>query len=238
MSFGTESRWPPAVRRILRPALGVAWALVAVAGLSELFLVGFAERRLTHSLEQTATAVSVRVAARPAVTLLAGSADDVVVRAGTMRARASGSGSGTRDLADLLARTGATARLDARIRTLISRRLTLHDVHLVKAGNRLTASATVTNHAIRAALPRNVRLSAAGRANAIALTATARVLGRQVNVRAIAAASGGRLAIAPKLHGLTVLTFTLFDDPRVRIDELRARATSDGYALEASGHLT
>jgi hypothetical protein len=34
-----------------------------------------------------------------------------------------------------------------------------------------------------------------------------------------------------------VLTLTLFDDPRVAIDDVRPERMSGGYTLEASGHL-
>lgn len=237
MSFGTEPRWPRPARRTLGLALGAAWLFVAVAALCELFLVGYAERRLTRSLQDAADGVSVQIDARPAVALLAGRADDVVVRVGTLRPRAARRGPAGDDLGDLLAKTGATAHLDARIDTLVSRRLTLRDVHLVKTGDRLSASATATDRAIRAALPGNITLSAGSGTNALALTATVRALGRRVKARATASASGGRLVIAPKLRGITVLTLTLFDDPRVAIDDVHARRMRGGYTVEASGHL-
>ena len=138
MSFGTEPRWPRPARRSLGLALGAAWLLVAVAALSELFLVGYAERRLTDSLSGTGDGASVQIDAQPAVTLLAGHADDVVVRAATLRPRNARRKAGAGGLADLLARTRATDRLDARIDTLVTRRLTLRDIHLVKRGGRLS----------------------------------------------------------------------------------------------------
>lgn len=236
MSFGTEPRWPRPARRSLGLALGAAWLLVAVAALSELFLVGYAERRLTDSLSETGDGASVQIDAQPAVTLLAGHADDVVVRAATLRPRDARRKAGG-GLGDLLAKTRATDRLDARIDTLVTRRLTLRDVHLVKRGGRLSARATATNASIRRALPRNVTVSSDSGAGGLALIATVRALGRRVRARATASATGGRLVIAPKLRGITVLTLTLFDDPRVAIDDVRAQRTSRGYTLEASGHL-
>jgi hypothetical protein len=136
--FGTERCWPRPARRTLGLVLGAAWLLVTVAAHSELVLVGYAEQRLTGSLQDRADGVSVDIDARPAVALLAGHADEVVVRAATLRPRATRRDSGT-GLGDLLAKTSAADRIDGRIDTLVNRRLTLRDVHLVKRGDRLPA---------------------------------------------------------------------------------------------------
>lgn len=224
-------------RRIAFAAFGLAWLLVAVAALAELFLVGYAERRATSSLARDGAGVSVSIKARPAAKLLLGRADEVVMRADRLKPASSSADDGD-DLGDLIARTGAAGRIDARVGTLQTGRLTLRDASVVKRGNRLSAVATVTRRAIEDALPGDLALSTQGGASAFELTAKATVLGRAVNVRATVGVSRGKLVIAPKVAGIAVLTISLFDDPRVSIDRVSATAVPGGYRFAAEGHLT
>jgi hypothetical protein len=237
MSFGTERRLSRPVRRVALALFVIAWLLVAVAGLAELFLVGYAEGRAADSLRRNGKSVSVKIEARPAVKLLFGRADEVVVRAAELgpSAKAEQGGNG---LGDLIARTKAAERIDARVGSLVTRRVTLRDAHLVKRGDRLSAEATVTRKAIEAALPGNFRVSTSGAPNAFQIKGTTSVLGHKVSVRATISVSRGRLVIAPEVGGVAVLTLALLDDPRVSVDHVSATAVPGGYRFTADGHVT
>ena len=110
MSFGTERRLSRPVRRVALVLFVVAWLLVAVAALAEVFLVGYAERRAAGSLN--GAAIEVKIEARPAVKLVFGRADEVVLRAGRITPAAEREDDGD-SLGDLLAGTKAATRIDA-----------------------------------------------------------------------------------------------------------------------------
>jgi hypothetical protein len=237
MSYGTERRWPRPLRLPVSALFAAVSLIVVATAVSELLLEAYAERRVTRSLERDGSGVRVDISARPAVRLLLGRADRVDVRVGELRPRRRDGGDG-RGLGDLLASTAATDALDVRIGTVVQGRLMLHGVRLLKRGNRLTAQASVTRRAVARALPSSLALTTGAGADALRLTATARALGRTVTADATISASDGRLVVVPRGGVLAALTLTLFADPRVAIDGMRAAAAGDGYQLSAEGHLT
>lgn len=238
MSFGTDRRLSRPVRRVALAVFAVAWLLVAVTALAELFLVGYAERRAVNSLERNGSDVDVTIEARPAVKLLLGRADEVVVRAGQLKPRDGAADEEGANLGDLLVRTKVAQRIDARVDSLVTPRVTLRDASVVKRGDRLSAVAAVTRAEIEDALPGNLSLSTPGGSGGFQIVGTAGLLGREVNVRATISVSCGRLVIAPQVGGVTVLTLGLFDDPRVLVDDVSATAVSGGYRFTVAGHLT
>ena len=238
MSFGTDRRLSRTARRSAFVLFAIAWLLVAVAALAELFLVGYAERRAAGSLEGSGSGVEVTIEARPAVKLLLGRADEVVVRASELKPRDNAKQQGGEGLGDLLARTKAAQRIDARVDSLVTRRVTLRDVSVVKRGDRVSAEASVTRAEIEDALPGNLTLSTPGGSGDFQVAGKASLLGREVSVRAMISVSRGRLVIEPRVGGVAVLTLGLFDDPRVLVDDVSATAVSGGYRFTADGHLT
>ena len=238
MSFGTDRRLSRHARRVALVLFAVAWLLVAVTALAELFLVGYAERRAVSSLERNGSDVTVAIQARPAVKLLLGRADEVVVRARELEPGDDRDDAGGESLGDLLVRTSAARRIDVRVDSLVTPRVTLTDASVVKRGDRLSAEATVTRAEIEDALPGNLTLSTSGGSGDFQIVGTASLLGRRVKVRATISVSRGRLVIAPQVGGVAVLTLGLFDDPRVIVDDVSATAVSGGYRFTADGHLT
>ena len=237
MSVGTDRRPSRPARRIVLALFAIAWLLVAVTALAEVFLVDYAERRAVDSLERNGAGAEVKIEARPAVKLLLGRADEVVVRARRLEPSDGDDDHGD-GLGDLLVRTNAAPRIDARVGVLATRRVTLRDAIFVKRGDRISAEATVTRAAIERALPGNITLSTAGGSDDFRVLAKTSVLGRELSVRATVRVSRGRLVIAPEVAGVAVLSLSLFDDPRVSVDHVSATAIPGGYRFTADGHLT
>jgi hypothetical protein len=209
-------------------------ALVVVAlVVIQLVAPPIAERRLRERLERSGRVDRVEIGAFPAVKLLWGRADDVVVR---MRDARPGPGG----LADLLARARDTERLDAHVDSLRVLTLRLRDVRLRERDAELTGSAAVTEPDLRAALPPSfdVRPVASGD-GAMVLEGSAVVLGRRLSARAVVAARDGKLVIAPEIPFGGLLSLTLFSDPRVAVTDVSARpAAGGGFTLQAAGRAT
>jgi hypothetical protein len=213
-------------------AAAVALAAVVVLGVGQLVLPSIAERRLRHRLERTGTVQRVEVHSFPAIKLLWDDADRVEVRMGSARP-------GPGRLADLLAQTADTDRLDARAGRLRVLTLVLSDVRLRKRGHELTGAATVTPGALQAALPPgfDVRPVAAG-GGELVFEGTAELLGQRFTGRAVVAARDGRLLLAPEIPFGGLLTLTLFADRRVDVTGVGARpAPGGGFTLTASGRV-
>jgi hypothetical protein len=226
---------PPRRRRVKRlyAAAGlVVLALVVLAALSELLLPSLAASRLRDSIAKNGSDVHVSVKAEPAVKLIFGSADDVDVRIGELR-------SGRGNLADRLASTAKTDRLDATVKTLLTHGLRLENVSLRKRGRTLAAGASVTRGSVSAILPRAIRLDERGAgANTLALTATVRAFGRVVRAKALVRAVDGRIVLQPDSTLGRLFHVTLFGDPRVHVDSIDSARTLDGrYTFAARGHL-
>lgn len=218
-----------------RAGLAAGATAAAAAGLlvaSQLVLPGIAERRLRERLERVGTVTGVDVDAFPALTLLWDRADRVDVRMSDSTARR------TR-LADLLDRTRRAGEVDARVERVRIGLLSLRDLRLRKRGDALRAQASVDEADLRAALPDglDVRPVAAG-GGQLVFEGTARLLGRRLRARAVVTAHGGRLLLSPAVPFGGLLTVTVFQDRRIAVDDVGARARRGGFTLTASATLT
>lgn len=216
-----------------RLALIVALVVVVLIGVAQLALPGLAVRRLRDRLARHGTVERVEVHAVPAIELLWGHADRVVVR---MSSYAPGP---TSRLADLFAHASATDRLDAETGQLSTGLLTLRDATVRKSGAQLDGRARLTDADLRAALPPvlDVRPVASGDGQLV-LQGTATLLGASVSIRARLLALAGRLVLEPEGLPLGALaSITVFSDPRVAIEGVGASRTSNGYVLTARARL-
>lgn len=234
----TRARQPPqptrqrrVKKRYLAAGLSVL-ALVLLAALSELLLPPLAEKRIHTRIAKNGKDVRVRVDAEPAVKLLFGHADRIDVKIGELR-------SGRGALADRLASTAKTDRLDATVATLLTHGLRLEHVSLRKRGANLAAGASVTPASVRAVLPSAINVDERGAgANTLVVTASVRTFGRVVRVKALVRAVDGRILLQPDSALGAVLHVTLFGDPRVYVDVIDSARTPDGrYVFAARGHL-
>lgn len=218
-----------------RAAIVLIAVAAVVAGLlvaAQLLLPGIAADRLRGRLARDGRVEHVEVHAFPAIELLWGHADRVVVRMGTARA-------GTGRLADLLGRTAGAGRLDASARELDVLTLRLRDARLRKRGGRLEGEATVTDADLRAALPPgfDVRPIASG-GGQLVLRGSITFLGATLSADAVLLARDGKLRIAPAVPFGGFAALTVFADRRVSVEDVAARAgPGGGFVLSARGRV-
>lgn len=211
------------MRRLI--ALGAAGVVLLVLIAAQLALPGIAASRLRDQLSRSGTVLSVKVSAFPAIELLWGQADRVVVRMGRYQAGASEIGGKLGDAANV----GA---LDVSAQEVQSGLLTVRDARLRKHGDELIATAVVRQADLRAAVPflDNVQpvASSGGR---LILRGTASLLGLNATVDAVVAARDGALVVAPNVPFGGIATITLLDDPHVRVQSVSAAVVPGGFRL-------
>ncbi len=213
------------MRRLI--ALAVAGVVLVVLIVAQLVLPGIAASRLRDQLSRSGDVLSVKVSAFPAIELLWGQADSVVIRMGRYRAGASEIGGRLGSAADVGSLDVSAAELD-------SGALTLRDARLRKQGDVLIGTAVVRQADLRSAVPflDNVQpvASADGR---LVMRGTASVLGLTTSVDVVVAAQNGNLVVAPDVPFGGLATITLFNNPHVRVQSVAAASVPGGFSIEA-----
>lgn len=214
-----------------RVALAAAGGVVLLLVVSQFALPPLAENRLRNRLERSGTVARVEVGAFPALKLLWHRADDVTVRMGRVR-----TGSGR--FADLLAQTVDADEVDASVREQQILTLRLLDSRLRKRGDRVDLGATVTDGALRAALPAGFTARPVASGNGqLVFEGSADLFGQRFNGSVVVAARGGRLILAPNVPFGGLLSLTLFSDPRIEVLDVGAQETPGGFRLSAAARL-
>ena len=230
-----EGERPPAGprrRRAILVAVAVAVAVALIAlGVGQLVLPGVGEDSLRSDLARYGTVEHVDIEALPAVTLLWHHADSVKVGMASYRSEPGGHGS----LADFLSRTRSAKKLDARVGTLDSGLVTLHDVHLHKDGDALVGEARLGQDDLSAALPEFVDIRpVSASSNGIVVRARASAVGKTAIVHLRVLADNGKVVVEP--DGLpfgSLASIHVFNDPRVYVESLGAELRGDQYRLTA-----
>ena len=132
------------MRRLI--ALGVAGVVLLVLVVAQLVLPGIAASRLRDQLSRSGDVLAVKVSAFPAIELLWGQADKVVVRMGRYQAGAS-------EIGGRLDAAGDVGSLDASAQEVNSGALTLRNARLRKQGDELIGTAVVRQADLRSAVP-------------------------------------------------------------------------------------
>jgi hypothetical protein len=217
------------VRRLA--VLGVAALVVALLVVAQLVLPGMAAQRLRDRLSRSGRVLEVQVHAFPAIQLLWHHADSVVVRMATYRATRTG-------LPGTLAQAGDAGTLHASARLFQDGLLTIHGASLIKHGNQLAGSATVTQGDLRTALPilTSVTPVAAG-AGRLVLRGTATLLGLAATVDATVSAVNGKLVVTPEVPFGGLATVTVFSDPRIRVTSVGATPAPGGFTVRGTAVL-
>ncbi|MGI8715917.1 MAG: LmeA family phospholipid-binding protein [Solirubrobacteraceae bacterium] len=214
------------MRRLI--AVGVLALVVVILGVAQLVLPGIAAQRLRDQLGRSGQVLSVQVHAVPAIELLWHHADKVVIRLGRYRTPMAKLGSSLRQSGSVGSLLVTAGEVDAGL-------LKLHDATLVKRGARLTASATVTEADLRAALPilQSVTpvTSAAGQ---LTLQGTAGLFGVTARVDATVAAVNGQLVVSPDVPLGGFATLTVFANPHVEVQSVGASAVAGGFAVHGT----
>jgi hypothetical protein len=217
------------LRRLI--ALGVAGVLLLVLVVAQLVLPGIAADRLRDQLARSGTVLEVEVTAFPAIELLWRHADRVVVRMGRYRA-------GATEIGGRLEAAAGVGTIDASAVELDSGALVLRDATLRKRGSELIGSATVTEAALRDAVPflESVEPVASSEGQLI-LRGKASVLGLNATVDAVVAAREGTIVVAPDVPFGGIATITLFDNPHVRVQSVSAVSVPGGFTVVARAHV-
>jgi hypothetical protein len=208
-------------------ALGAVGAGLLVLVIAQLVLPGIAEDRLRDQLSKSGTVLSVSVRAFPAIELLWGQADSVVVRMSRYQAGAS-------EIGSKLAAAADVGSLDLSAQELQSGLLTVRDARLRKQGNELIATAVVRQDDLRSAVPflDDVRPVASSEGQLI-LRGTASLLGLRASVDAVVGARNGALVVAPAVPFGGIATITLLDNPHVRVQSVSAVTVPGGFRVRA-----
>jgi hypothetical protein len=205
--------------------------VVVLLVVAQLVLPGIAAQRLRDHLSHSGRVLSVDVSAFPAIQLLWHHADTVTVRMATYRAAPA-------DLPGTLEQVADVGSLRASAQVFQDGLLTLHDARLVKRGNRLVASAGVTQAALRRVLPTLSSVTpVASDAGRLVLRGTATLFGLSATVTATVSAPDGKLVVVPDVPFGGLATVTLFSDPRIRVAGVSASRAPGGFTVRGTALL-
>lgn len=183
--------------------------------LAQVFLPRVAASRISSRLRRYGTVQSVSVKAWPALELLWGSADSVVVRARSLTLSPA-------QTAKLLWEARGLDSIELTASSVREGPLKLSEVSLHKHGQALVGAARMTDADVRAALPGGfgVRLLSSERGE-VRVRASGGLFGVGASVDAAAGASNGKLVARP-LGLLSGLQLTLFSEPHVYVEGVGA----------------
>ena len=219
------------MRRVVLAGGAVLLVIVVILGVAQLVLPGIAAQRLRDRLARSGTVEHVEVDAFPAIELLWHRADRVVIRMRDYRSTPA-------TLSSTLGQVGDTATLDASVTQLETGLLTVRDARLTKRGDRLAATATITQADLRASLPilDEVRpVDSAG--GQLTLEGTATVLGVTATVDVTVRPQDGALVASPDVPFGGFATLTVFSNPAIAVQGVSATPARGGFALSAVGQL-
>lgn len=209
-------------------ALGAAGVVLVVLVVAQLVLPGIAADRVRDQLSHSGTVLEVKVSAFPAIKLLWGDADSVLVRLGRYQ-------SGSSAIGGKLAGAGGVGKIDISAQELDSGAITLRDAVLHKRGSEMTGSATIMESDLRSAVPFLDNVTpVASSGEELVLRGTASLFGLTATVDAVVAARNGTLVVAPDVPFGGIATITLFDNPHVRVQSVSAVDVPGGFKLTAA----
>lgn len=203
--------------------------LVVVLVVAQLVLPGIAEQQLRDRLSRSGDVEHVEIHAFPAIELLWKQADRVVVQMGSYR-------SGTGHLASLLSEASGVGTVDASAGTLTAGLLTVHDAVLQKRGDRVSATARVTESDLRSAVPvlQSVVPVASG-GGELTLRGTASLFGVTATIDATVRAQNGEIVVTPDVPFGGFATITVFANPAVEVTAISAAPSPGGFQVSAQG---
>jgi hypothetical protein len=207
---------------------GVVGGVVLLLVVAQLVLPGIAAQRVRDNLARSGQVFSVQVHAFPAIELLWHHADRVVIRLGRYRTPVGKLGSS-------LSQSGSAGSLDATATEVDAGLLALHDARLVKRGSHLTASATVADADLHAALPILDSVTPVASAGGqLTLQGTASLFGVSATVQAVVHAVDGSLVVTPNVPLGGFATITVFSNPHVAVQSVGASPVAGGFAVHAT----
>jgi hypothetical protein len=213
---------------VRRLALAGVLAVVLLMVVAQLVLPGIAAQRLRDRLSRSGQVLSVQVHAFPAIELLWHQADRVVIRLGRYRTAVGALGSSLRQ-------AGEAGSVDATATEVDAGLLALHNARLSKRGDRLTASATVSDADLHAALPILDSVSAVGSTGGqLTLQGTATLFGVTATIQAVVHAVGGALVVTPNVPLGGLATISVFSDPHVAVESVAGSPAPGGFSVQGT----
>jgi LmeA-like phospholipid-binding len=216
-------------RRAARIALLSVGGVVVVLGLAQLLLPGLAARRVRSQLGRYGVVRSTSVSAFPAVELLWG-------RAQSVSASATRIGMSLSQASALLWQGRGVDRLDVSAQSLRLETLALHGVLLRKRGSALYIEGSITQAALRAALPGSTEVLPLGSIpGGVQVRVTGTIFGAVASVDVLLLAEDGRLVAQPQgIPFAGSLRLTLLSAPHVYLQSF-ALSPSVGEASGTGG---
>jgi hypothetical protein len=203
---------------MVRIAIGVAVAIVALVVLAQLLAPGIAARVVRKKVEKYGTVNSVEVKAWPAVKLAWRHADEVKVSAGRLKLS-------PEQAVALLREAKGTDRVKASVQSVEVEGLRLTEASLEKHGNELRAKGVVSEADVKRALPEGLEVALLkSEAGTVEVRASGGLFGVSASVDAIAQAEDGKLVARPTGLLLSGLKLTVFENPSVYVEGVQARA--------------
>lgn len=210
-------------RRAVRIALGTAGGIVAALGLAQLLLPGLAAQRVRSQVGRYGTVKSVSVSAFPAIELLWGRAHSVAVSAGALSLKIS-------QLGELLWQARGVQRMDLHAESIRVGPLTMLHVSSRKRGDELSTEGSVTEAALRAALPGSVAVQPLGSTpDGVEMSVSGSLFGLGASVDVLLSAHEGKLVAQPQ--GIPFAGFvklTLFSDSHMYLQSFDLTTATTG----------
>jgi hypothetical protein len=219
------------MRRVVLGGTAALLVIVVVLGIAQLVLPGIAAQGLRDRLARSGTVEHVEVDAFPAIELLWHHADRVVIRMRDYRSTPA-------TLSSTLGEVGSTGTLDASVTQLATGLLTVRNAQLTKRGNRVAATATITQADLRAAFPiLDAVRPVASTGGQLTLQGIATVLGVTAAVDVTVRPQNGAVVASPDVPFGGLATLTVFSNPAIVVEGVSATPAPGGFALSAVGHL-
>ena len=210
---------------------GALVVIVLLLAIAQLVLPGIAAQVLRDRLSRSGTVQKVEVDAFPAIELFWHQADRVVVRMGRYH-------SNPATLSRTLSEIADTGSLNASANQLDTGLLTFRDARLIKRGGDLSATATITDADLKAALPVLDSVTPVGSSGGqLTLQGTATVLGVTATIDVTVGPRNGALVAAPDLPFGGLATITLFSNPRIAVQGVAATRAPGGFEVRAAASL-
>lgn len=199
-----------------RLAAWLVGAVVALLALAQLVGPRVAASVISSRVGRYGKVDSVSVSAWPAIELLWGHVGSVRVRTGELSLS-------VKQAAALLWEARHTGSVDVSAGGVRLGSLHVTDATLTKRGAQLSASATISEAAVQAALPDGIRVRLLGsEGGKVEVEATGGLFGVQASVDAVGEASEGKLVAHPLGPLISGLQLTLFSDPHVYVEGVSA----------------
>jgi hypothetical protein len=215
---------------VVRIAIGMGVAIVALVVLAQLLAPGIAARVVRGKVEKYGSVKSVQVKAWPALKLVWRRADEVRVSAGKLKLE-------PEQAVALLGEAKGTDRVRVNAESVEVGGLKLTDAKLEKRGSELRAEGVMSAEDVKRALPEGIEVALVkSEEGTVEVRASGGLFGVGASVDAVAQAEDGKLVVKPTGLLLSALKLTLFESASVYVEGVEARALESKPGEGAVGY--